>query len=340
MPPERPGSLGAPLRMVDSHGRTIRDVRISVTDKCNFRCVYCLEPDAQFMGRDELMQVDEIRRLGRVLVGMGVEKLRITGGEPTVHPRLLEIIEGLAAAEPRDLAMTTNGSLVTPDKARAWRDAGLGRVTISIDSLRPDRFSAITRSACPPGKVLEAIEICNDAGLGPVKINIVIVRGWNDDEVADLAGLARRYGVDVRFIEFMPLDDARAWDRSQLLPATEALERIRAAHDLVPLDEADPSSTSFNFRFADGAPGRIGMIAPVTQPFCGACSRLRITADGKVRPCLFSREEWDLRPTLRAGADEDVARFLADATWTKQPGHGIDAEDFEQPQRPMSAIGG
>jgi cyclic pyranopterin phosphate synthase len=339
-PPARPQRLGDASRMVDSHGRTIRDVRISVTDRCNFRCVYCLEPDARFMDRTEAMTAADIARLGRVLVGMGVEKLRITGGEPTVHPDLLAIIEGLARAGARDLAMTTNGSLVTPDRAKAWRDAGLGRVTISIDSLRADRFRAITRSACPPEQVLDAIAICNEAGLGPVKVNIVIVNGWNDDEVADLAGLARRFGVDVRFIEFMPLDDARSWDRSRLLPAAEAIARIRAAHDLVPLDEADPSSTSFNFAFADGAPGRIGMIAPVTRPFCGACARLRITADGKVRPCLFSRDEWDLRPTLRSGTDADLARFLADATWTKQAGHGIGAADFEQPERPMSAIGG
>lgn len=340
-PPQRPGAQGPALEMLDSFGRAIRDVRISITDRCNFRCVYCLEPDARFMARAELLSIEDYTRVARVCVAMGVRKLRITGGEPTVHPRLLDAITQLASLGAGDLALTTNGALVTDDVARRWRAAGLDRVTVSLDSLREDRFQAITRSGLTPSRVAEAIASCQRAGLGPVKVNAVIVRGVNDDEVVDLAAFALEHGVDMRLIEFMPLDGARAWDESKLVPAREMLDRIHAVYPLRPLREGDPHSTSSNFAFADGAPGRIGVIASVTRPFCGACSRLRITADGKVRPCLFSHDEWDLRPLLRAGApDADIAAFLADATWTKQQGHGIRSDGFTPPARSMSAIGG
>ncbi len=202
-------------------------------------------------------------------------------------------------------------------------------------------MAEITRSSCVPQTVIDAIRLAKAAGFDPVKVNAVLMRGFNDDEIADFADFAREHGVDVRLIEFMPLDSSRAWSLESVVTADEMLAAIRGRHDLEPVDREDPSSTSLNFRFADGGPGRIGIIASVTRPFCGACSRLRVTADGKVRPCLFSHEEWDLRPLLRGGAtDTEIARFIADAVWTKQAGHGIGSTGFVQPQRTMSAIGG
>jgi cyclic pyranopterin phosphate synthase len=353
LPPRRARAAGAPPaapararaepagRLVDSHGRVIRDLRLSITDRCNFRCVYCMDPDVRFMDADELLHVDELVRVARVGAALGVRKVRLTGGEPAVHPRLTDIIAGVAALPVEDVAITTNGSLMEEARLRAWRDAGLGRVTVSLDSVRPERFAAVTRSRTPPRRVIDGIAAARRVGFNAVKVNAVIVRGYNDDEVVPLAGLSRELGVEVRFIEFMPLDSAHAWDRSRVVPADEIVRRVGAAWPLRPLGRDDESSTALTWEFADGAPGRIGVIAPVTRPFCGACSRLRITADGKVRPCLFSTREWDLRPLLRAGAGDDaLADFLVDATWTKQAGHGISSAGFVQPERPMSAIGG
>lgn len=339
-PPPAPVSA-ATGRLIDSHGRSIHDLRLSITDRCNFRCVYCMEPDVRFMERDELLSVDELVRVAGVCVSLGIHKVRITGGEPTVHPRLTEIISGLAGLGIDDLAMTTNGSLADEASLLEWKAAGLQRITISIDSIRPERFAQVTRSNTDPARILGAIAASRRVGLDPVKVNAVIVRGVNEDEVIPLAEIARDYGVEVRFIEFMPLDSAHGWDLRKVVFAAEVTDRISEVYALIELGREDPSSTSLIYRFADGAPGRIGMVAPVTRVFCGACSRLRITADGKVRPCLFSRDEWDLRPLLRGGAsDPDLAQFLVDATWTKQKGHGITSPTFQQPDRPMSAIGG
>jgi cyclic pyranopterin phosphate synthase len=300
-----------------------------------------MEPDVRFMDAGELLTVDEMVRIAAVCASLGVEKIRVTGGEPTVHPRLTQIIRGLAGLGLDDLAMTTNGSLADEDSLQEWKQAGLRRVTISIDSIRPERFARVTRAKVGSERVLEAIAASQRVGLTPVKVNAVIVRGLNEDEIVPLAELARTYGVEVRFIEFMPLDSAHGWDLHKVVSAAEVVQRIGERHALVDLGRDDPSSTSLVYSFADGAPGRVGMVAPVTRAFCGACSRLRITADGKVRPCLFSRDEWDLRPLLRAGAgDADIAQFLVDATWTKQKGHGIASPTFQQPDRPMSAIGG
>jgi len=247
-----------------------------------------------------------------------------------------------------DVAMTTSGSLVTETDAARWRSLGLTRLTLSLDSLRDERVRSITRARTDLASTIRAIEAAKAAGLGPVKVNAVVVRGRNDDEIADFADFARDHDVDVRLIEWMPLDSGHTWSRGAMVTAAEMLEAITARHRLEPADGDRPDSTSMNYRFADGGPGRIGLIASVTRPFCGACSRLRITADGKVRPCLFSTREWDLRPVLRdeehagdeAAADGAIRRFLIDAVWTKQAGHGIGAEDFEQPARGMSAIGG
>lgn len=341
-PPPAPIGARREGRLIDAHGRTIRDLRLSITDRCNFRCVYCLEPDHTFLERGALLSPEELLRVARVCVGLGIEKVRITGGEPTVHPRLDEIIRGVAALGVRDLAMTTNGWRCPPGRLRAWRDAGLTRLTVSLDSLREERFAAMTRSSGRAVEVVEAIGAAAEAGLNPVRVNMVVMRGLNDDEVVDFATLARRLGVEVRFIEFMPLDDGHRWKRDLVVPADEILERIGSWYELVGEGRGgDASSTQLRYRFADGAPGGIGMIAPVSRPFCGACSRLRITCDGKVRPCLFSRDEFDLRPVLRSTEDDGaVAGFIRDAVWTKQAGHGIGAADFEQPTRTMSAIGG
>lgn len=340
-PPVAPPEARGAGRLVDSHGRTIRDLRLSITDRCNFRCVYCMEPDVRFLPARELLGVEELIRVARVCVSLGVEKIRITGGEPAVHPRLLDIIAGLAALSARDLALTTNGSIMDEATLESWRDAGLRRLTVSLDSADRARFAAVTRSRTNPADVLRGVRRAQRIGFRPVKLNAVVVRGINDDEVESLAGIAHDLGVEMRYIEFMPLDSAHAWDRARVVGADEIIERIARVHALVPLGRPEQSSTALEFAFADGSPGRIGVIAPVTRPFCGACSRLRVTADGKVRPCLFSTREWDLRLLLRRGApDDEIADFLVDATWTKQAGHGISSTGFRQPARPMSAIGG
>ncbi len=327
--------------MIDSHGRVIRDLRISITDRCNFRCVYCMEPDVRFAPAASLMTTAEVVRVARVAETLGVRKVRLTGGEPTLHPELTPIIAGIRGSTAVEIALISNASLLSRESLREWKAAGLGRATISIDSLRPDRFARLTRSTCSPADVLAGVEACLAEGLTPLKLNAVLIRGFNDDEAPDLTGLARRYGIDVRFIEYMPLDSGHAWNPDKWVSAAETRAAIERCHPLLPCDGGDPSSTARNFTFADGSPGRVGFIAPVSSPFCGACSRLRLTADGKVRPCLFSTTEWDLLAALRAGAsDADLANFLIDATWTKQAGHGITSPTFRQPARPMSAIGG
>lgn len=340
-PPPAPTASKAPGRLVDAHGRTIRDLRLSVTDRCNYRCVYCMDPDFRYMPKKQLLSLDEYVTMARVCSSLGIQKLRITGGEPTLYPQLDELIARIGRLPFLDVAMTTNGSRLDRLPLARWRRQGLRRITLSLDSLRPQRVARITRTAATPATVIGAIRIARDAGFDPIKVNAVLMRGFNDDEIADFADFARRHDVGVRLIEFMPLDSGRAWSRDVVVPADEMLAAIRRRHDLAPADRHDPSSTSLNFSFADGAPGSIGIIAPVTRPFCGACNRLRITADGKVRPCLFSAEEWDLRRLLRRGAaDAEIADFIADSMWTKQAGHGIGSADFIQPQRTMSAIGG
>ncbi len=340
-PPPAPDAARRPGRLIDSHGRTIRDLRLSVTDRCNFRCVYCMDPDFRYMPKRELLSVDEYVTVARVALGLGIEKLRITGGEPTLYPDLEELIARVGRLGFDDVAMTTNGSLLERLPVARWRDLGLGRLTMSLDSLRAERVRQITRRDTGPEIVIRAIRLAFRAGYEAPKVNAVIMRGVNEDEVADFADFARAEGINMRLIEFMPLDSSRAWRRADVVTADEMLRAIRERHDVVALEGDDPSSTSMNYAFADGTPGTIGIIAPVSRPFCGACSRLRVTADGKVRPCLFSRQEWDLRALLRAGAsDEDLASFIADAVWTKQAGHGIGSTAFVQPSRTMSAIGG
>ncbi len=340
-PPAAPEGVRRAGRMMDSHGRIIRDLRVSITDRCNFRCVYCMEPDVTFAPRESLLTTDEIVRVARIAAALGVRKIRLTGGEPTLHPELNSIIAGIRAATDVEIAMITNASLLSRDALRTWKASGLARVTISIDTLREDRFTQLTRSACSPASVLAGVRACLAEGLTPLKLNAVLIRGYNEDEAADLAALAREYAVEMRFIEYMPLDSGHAWDSSKWVSGAETQAAIEERFPLIACTDDDPSSTARTFTFADGAPGRIGLISPVSSPFCGACSRLRLTADGKVRPCLFSTTEWDLRSLMRSGAtDAQLATFLIDATWTKQAGHGVTSPDFVQPERPMSAIGG
>lgn len=343
-PPAAPDDVRRRSILADSHGRAIRDLRLSITDRCNFRCVYCMEPGVRFAPHGSLLTADEIVRIARIAESLGIRKIRLTGGEPTLRPDLERIIAGIRAATGVEIALITNGSRITPESLRGWREAGLRRITLSIDTLRPDRFARITRSGTDPGTVLRAAEMCLAAALTPVKLNAVLIRGFNDDEAADLAEVALRLGVEMRFIEYMPLDSAHAWDSSRWVSAAQTRAAIERRFPLIPLPADDPSSTSRDFAFADPAapPGaRVGFIAPISSPFCGACARLRITADGMVRPCLFSTQEWDLRGPLRAGAtDRRIAELLIDASWTKQAGHGIESPRFRQPERPMSAIGG
>ncbi len=343
VPPAAPTHARRPGELYDSHRRVIRDLRLSVTDRCNFRCIYCMDPDFRYMPKQDLLSLDEYVTVARVCASLGLHKLRITGGEPTLYPQINELIREVGKLPYRDIAITTNGSLMHRMPLEEWRSHGLHRVTLSLDSLRPERVAAITRRNITADSIIDAIRLAKAAGFDPIKINAVVIRGINDDEVADFADFAREHAVDYRLIEFMPLDSGHAWARQKVFSATEMLERISARHDLVPVEEDDPHSTSLNFTFADGSPGSIGIIASVTRPFCGACSRLRVTADGKVRPCLFSHEEWDLRGLMRTagGADDaQVAQFLVDSMWTKQAGHAINSKHFHQPTRTMSAIGG
>jgi len=325
--------------MVDSFGRIVDDLRISVTDRCNFRCVYCMpEEGMRWLPRDAVLSFEEIVRLARLFVDAGTRTVRLTGGEPLVRRELPALVRMLGELHPDlDLSLTTNGFLLRRD-AQALAAAGLGRVNVSMDSLRADRFERLTRRDCLH-TVLDGIEAAREAGLWPIKINVVVIRGVNDDEIQDFARLARDTGLRVRFIEFMPLDGGGEWNRDSVVPGDELLEAAEAAFPLEGRDHGpDPSS---RFGFADGAAGELGFINTVTRPFCERCNRVRITAEGQLRTCLFSVEETDLRTPLRAGADDaELAALIRDAIWRKEAGHGINQQGFVRPERSMSQIGG
>ena len=324
----------------DSYGRPITDLRISVTDRCNYKCFYCKTGlGLKAVPRDRLLTYEEIERLARLFLGLGIRKLRVTGGEPLLR-KGLEILIGRLAALPGlgDLALTTNGfSLST--KAAALRDAGLRRVTVSLDSLDRERFRQMTGQD-DLERVVAGIEAARLCGLDPIKINCVVVRDWNDDELLEFAEFARRRAVHVRFIEFMPLDEDEKWTRAQVVTGAEVIDRIRQRHGLIPLRPEQASDTSVNYCFPDG-PGTVGVITTVSRPFCGECSRIRLTADGKLRTCLFSLEEHDVKALLRSGAtDDQVVQFIVDTVRKKEAGHRINEPDFTPPPRTMSYIGG
>ena len=340
-PPRAPTRQRSGRLLRDQHGRAITDLRLSLTDRCNFRCVYCLEPDVRFLPKQELLHRDEYLRIVRACRDLGVRTLRLTGGEPTLYPELDDLIDDLRTLELDEIAMTTNGWRLDEVRARRWRESGLTRLTFSLDTLREDRMRTITRSRTRVADVLRSIETARAVGFPRPKVNVVVMKGLNEDELPDFATLAAERDLDIRFIEFMPLDAAREWSRDGVVTAPQMRAAIAAHTPIRPRVETNRHSTSRNWIFRDGRPGNLGFIAPVSSPFCGACNRLRITAEGKIRPCLFSHDEWDLRPVLRRGLDQKaVMDFLIDAAWNKEAGHGIDDPEFTQPARTMSAIGG
>lgn len=325
--------------LVDAFGRVHTDLRLSITDVCNLRCVYCLpESGARFAPLAELLTVDELARVARVAHRLGISSLRITGGEPLMRRDVVEITARLATVGFDDLSLTTNGTKLGP-LARPLADAGLDRVNISCDSLRPERFASIRRRGhLEP--VLAAMDAAEAAGLTPVKVNVVLMAGVNDDEILDFAAFARRTGRIVRFIEFMPLDADGAWDRTQVVAGDDVIATIDARWPLTTSEGADPAAPADRYRFVDGR-GEIGVIASVTRPFCGTCDRLRLTADGALRNCLFATTESSVRDLLRSGADDAaIERLLRRVVWAKLPGHGINDPGFLRPARSMSMIGG
>jgi len=324
----------------DAHGRQITDLRVSVTDRCNFRCRYCMPADGMpWLDRDQVLSFEEIERLVRVFASFGVADLRLTGGEPLARrefPRLVAMlrrVEGL-----RDLSVTTNGYLLERD-ADALVDAGIDRINVSIDALARDRFHEITRRDALPQVLRGLAAIAAHERVRPIKVNAVAMRDFTEAEVFRFCELARSTDYQVRFIEFMPLDGDRNWDIDQVLTGAELRALIETRHRLVALAR-EPHATARVYRFADGG-GEIGFINPVSEPFCGDCNRIRLTADGKLRTCLFSVNETDLRAPLRAGADDaELERIVRDAVWRKELKHRVNDPGFVAPPRTMSAIGG
>jgi cyclic pyranopterin phosphate synthase len=326
--------------LIDSFGRVATDLRISVTDRCNFRCRYCMPPEGlPWLPKDEILSFEEITRLTKILIESGVDSIKVTGGEPLVRRDVTKLVRMVRDLSPDvDMSITTNGFLLAKH-AVELKDAGLDRVTVSCDSLVKHRFAEMTlRDALD--EVLEGLRVSAELGLTPVKINAVVIKNHNEDEAVDFARLARSTGYEVRFIEYMPLDAQDEWSADGVVPGAEILERIQAVFPLVPDTDEQPEPAT-PYRFADGAPGRIGVIPSVTEPFCDSCNRLRLTADGQLRACLFALEETDLRGPLRAGASDDelaeLARACIAAKWS---GHRIGQADFVRPARSMSMIGG
>ena len=325
--------------LADGFGRVVTNLRISVTDRCNLRCVYCMPAEPEWMPRPEILTFEEIERIARVAVSLGITDFRLTGGEPTARQDLPALVRRIADIPGvKDLALTTNGILLSK-LAAPLRAAGLHRLNVSLDTLKGEKFVHIARRDGFKS-VWEGLEAAEKAGFRPLKINMVVMRGVNDDEVVDFAGLARERDWRLRFIEFMPLDGDGTWSRDQVVPGREILERIHARW---PLDLSasgplrDPARV---YRFLDGR-GDVGVIASVSEPFCGSCDRVRVTPDGKLRTCLFSTWETDLKGPMRAGAsDAEIAALFRGAVARKEAGHGINRPDFVKPGRTMHAIGG
>ncbi len=335
-------------KLFDSYGRQIRDLRISLTDRCNFRCFYCLPNGEPPLARkDTILTFEEIYKISKIFVSLGIEKIRLTGGEPMLRRDIETLIEKIASLKAensnnhqlKDLALTTNGFSI-PEKAQKLKDLGLDRLTLSLDSLKPAKFKEIT------GKdelenVLNSIKTAKKASLDPIKINAVIVRGVNDEEIVDFAKFAREYDISMRFIEFMPLDSGHDWKREKVVSGKEIQEKINEVFPLELKQKSRGAETAWNYKFADTDKGEIGIIAPVTEMFCGACSRIRLTADGQIRTCLFSDTEHNLRDVLRSGTnDKEIIEFIKQVVLKKEASHQINKEDFIQPSRTMSFIGG
>lgn len=327
--------------LVDRLGRTHHSLRISVTDRCNIRCFYCMpNENVRFKPRDEILSFEEIVRFVRVVLQMGVRRLRLTGGEPLVRSDVPQLVEQLAALPNiEDLALTTNGILLA-EQAEALRRAGLRRLNISLDTLTEEVFQKITRRE-GLDRVLSGIEAAIRAGFESIRLNAIAIRGLTEAEIVPLARFARQRGLELRFIEYMPLDAEQHWQAADVLDG-ETIRRIVEAEfgPLLPVAAPHPSQPAVDFAYADGG-GRIGLIHPVSQPFCESCDRLRLTAEGQVRNCLFSTVEWDARVLLRGGgSDDEIARLVRDCVWAKAPAHGIGSDEFVRPERAMYQIGG
>jgi cyclic pyranopterin phosphate synthase len=326
------------MELVDPHGRTVRDLRISVTDRCNLRCRYCMPAEGMdWLARSDLLTYEEIERVARVCVErFGFDGIRLTGGEPTVRAHLPVLVEKLARLG-TDLSLTTNGATLRL-LAGDLRAAGLRRINISLDSLRPDTFFAVTRRHALD-QVLDGIDAAVEAGFSPVKVNCVLIRGINDGEIVDFATFGRERGVTIRFIEFMPLDADDGWSPATVVPTAEVISAVDSAYPIEPV-AGRGSAPAERFRYLDGR-GEIGVIASVTESFCGSCDRVRLTADGMFRNCLFAVKETDLRSVLRAGgSDDDLAAAVVADVGNKWAGHSIGRVDFVRPDRSMSQIGG
>jgi cyclic pyranopterin phosphate synthase len=325
-------------QLIDGHGREIADLRVSVTDRCNFRCQYCMPAEGlPWLERDELLSFEELERLVSLMASMGVRDLRLTGGEPLVRRDLPKLIARLSPLV-EDLSLTTNGYLLARH-AEALVNAGVNRFNISIDSLQRDRFYKLTRRDALP-QVLEGLEaLAAFPEAHPIKINAVAIRGFTEQEAIPFAKFARQEPYEVRFIEFMPLDAEHNWKASDVLSGEEIRAAIHAVHPLEP-EPREAHSTARTYRFVDGE-GRIGFVNPVSEPFCSDCNRIRLTADGQLRTCLFSLNETNLRDPLRSGAsDDEVVQIIRDAVWKKELKHHVNDAGYVQPQRPMSSIGG
>jgi len=327
--------------LVDTFGRLHDNLRISVTDRCNIRCFYCMpETGVKFQPRDQILSFEDIERFVRVAVTLGVRKLRVTGGEPLVRKDLPKLIRKLAAIEGiEDLALTTNGVLLA-EQAQDLYDAGLRRINVHLDTLDRERFKHITRRDDLP-KVLDAIEVCQRLGYGPIKINAVAVKNLVEPDIVALARYGRERGIEIRYIEFMPLDSQGIWDRDRVLMADQMIAMLES--EIGPLEEIpdrDPRAPATEYRFADGI-GKVGFIASVSRPFCLNCNRIRLTSDGKLRYCLFAIDETDVRAILRSGGSDDEVRAAVRASvHAKWLGHEINSTQFVAPPRPMYSIGG
>ena len=340
-PEPKHSSMNSATPLVDSFGRVHTNLRISVTDRCNIRCFYCMPVEnVRFKPRDELLTFEEIERFVRVVARMGVNKVRLTGGEPLVRHDLSVLVAKLSRIEGiRDIALTTNGILLAA-QAQALKDAGLRRLNISLDSLNRDTFFKISRREGLE-QVLEGIVSAQHVGFQKTRLNAVAIRGMTEPDIVPLGEFARQHGLEMRFIEFMPLDADGKWDPEQVLSGEKIREILEERiGPLVALPVEDPSQPATDYRFADGV-GRIGFINPVTQPFCHNCNRLRLTAEGQTRNCLFSTEEWDARAVLRGGGtDEQLADLVRTSVGAKRAGHGINSDEFVKPLRAMYQIGG
>ena len=328
-------------KLIDTFGRVHDNLRISVTDRCNIRCFYCMpEENPVYVDRRELLSFEEVERFVRVVVQLGVNKVRLTGGEPLVRRNLATLIEKICGVPGiRDIALTTNGILL-PDQAESLYAAGLRRINIHLDTLDAERFRKITRRDGFE-KVLAGIFLCKKLGFSPIKINAVAARGYIEDDIVPLGRFAREHGVEIRFIEFMPLDAENRRERDKVLFAQEIMDRLsEEIMPLVPVPDQDPRAPASEFEFEDGV-GRIGIIASVSRPFCMSCNRIRLTSDGKIRNCLFALDEFDVKDIMRSGGDDDeIAAVVRRAVIAKWEGHEINTARFIKPLRPMYAIGG